>query len=664
MIVRPKLLFPPAPPFLITAGLLMWGWQCEFLIYALLMALSLESARWIQGRVPITEKEFNLIADLSSVIFVVAVVYIFSTRSYHGIFIILGLLPFFFYPLILAQTWSVQGHITPGVLFMSLRRLERNGMSPVNMEIDLSYPYLFASMIAASAGNHHEIIFYICVVVLLAWTLWTLRPKHSHPAVWLLMFTLAGAGGLAGQAGMEKLQAMAEASVLQWFDQFMWRSRDPLRASTAIGSLGKLKLSDRIVARITPLEKPLQKPLLLRESSYTNYAYSVWTNYQNTLSIIDATRTNFWIIDDTINPDDKLRISFFMDNETAIVPIPLGLANLSYVTAAQVEHSAYGALSIELNPGWIKYDTAFNQQQIQDAPPSKEDMEIPSIYAAELKQLADELGLPAQTPQERINTVKKFFADNFTYSVTQNQRYTRAGYLTKFLFEDRKGHCEYFATATALLLRAANVPTRYVVGYAVDEYSTLEQQYIARARHAHSWVQVYADSQWQTLDTTPAVWAPMEAEDQSALEPLLDLWSWAAYKLATWDSEDTENGTTILIWLLLPFLAYYIWRVFIRGRMQRGTKDKQKGNVIPVKQAGLDSIFYALVQELEQRYTPRLPGETLMTWLAKIEKNFTNSELRELLALHYRYRFDPLGLSEAEKRFFYNKANALLTIIL
>src|SRR5690606_11216959 len=120
--------------------------------------------------------------------------------------------------------------------------------------------------------------------------------------------------------------------------------------------------------------------------------------------------------------------------ETAIVPVPMGLSSISNVQAAQIEHSAYGALSIELNPGWIKYDTHFNNKHINDALPDKEDLDIPRIYVDELHELAAQLGLGYLSPEQKVATVKQFFAENFEYSLTQTERYPRGKYLSKFLF--------------------------------------------------------------------------------------------------------------------------------------------------------------------------------------------------------------------------------------
>lgn len=639
---------PATIPLMNGMALVLWGWQCNFLIYAIPMALVLELSRIIPWKIPISDIEFNRISDLSSLIFLAAVIYIFTTRSYHGIYTILALLPFLLFLLILAQQYSVQGFIKPSALFISLRRIEAINTGTYK-GIDLSYPYLFVCILSASAGNHHASIYYIFTVILISWTLWYLKPAFTRTYLWIFLVITAAVAGYGVQLEMKQLQTIAESTFLDWIDQFMWRSRDPRRTSTSIGSLGRLKLSDRIMVRVNTHGKILKEPLLLREATYINYIYGVWTNYQTTLRIIDPTADGKrWIIDNNISTPEILTISFFMDDETAIVPVPAGLGSITNVTAAQIEYSAYGALSIELNPGWIIYDAIYNKNQIYDALPTKEDLEIPSNYKDQLERLSTRLGLENLKPADKVSSLKKYFADNFEYSLTQSERYPKGRYLSKFLFERKKGHCEYFATATTLLLRAAGIPARYVVGYAIDEYSDLEGQYIGRARHAHSWAQAYVNDKWQVVDTTPPVWVPLEAKDGSVMEPLIDVWSWIIYKLVTWDKNDSKDVGNLFIWLLLPILFYYLWRIFVKDRIYFTGKRPEEIQ-LKAAYAGTDSAFYKLLPVLEKHFMPRKPGETLTAWIAGIERKTPELKLQELLILHYRYRFDPAGLGKDEE---------------
>jgi hypothetical protein len=76
--------------------------------------------------------------------------------------------------------------------------------------------------------------------------------------------------------------------------------------------------------------------------------------------------------------------------------------------------------------------------------------------------------------------------------------------LPHFLFETRAGHCEYFASSLAVMLRTLGIPTREVNGFLPGEYNDLGEDYIVRASDAHSWVEVYFPGNgWITFDPTP-----------------------------------------------------------------------------------------------------------------------------------------------------------------
>jgi transglutaminase-like putative cysteine protease len=76
--------------------------------------------------------------------------------------------------------------------------------------------------------------------------------------------------------------------------------------------------------------------------------------------------------------------------------------------------------------------------------------------------------------------------------------------LASFLFEVKSGHCEYFATAMAVLLRVAGIPSRLVTGYYGGKYIDRGSYYAVRQGDAHSWVEVYfPDDGWITYDPTP-----------------------------------------------------------------------------------------------------------------------------------------------------------------
>jgi transglutaminase-like putative cysteine protease len=78
--------------------------------------------------------------------------------------------------------------------------------------------------------------------------------------------------------------------------------------------------------------------------------------------------------------------------------------------------------------------------------------------------------------------------------------------LADFLFRVRAGHCEYFATAMAVMLRTLRIPARVVNGFQSGEYNSAADAYVVRQADAHSWVEVYfpETNSWVTFDPTPA----------------------------------------------------------------------------------------------------------------------------------------------------------------
>jgi len=75
----------------------------------------------------------------------------------------------------------------------------------------------------------------------------------------------------------------------------------------------------------------------------------------------------------------------------------------------------------------------------------------------------------------------------------------------EFLFETKAGHCEYFASAFTLLLRAVGVPTRLVVGYRGGIWLEEEESYFVTQDRAHAWTEVHVDGRgWVRFDPTPA----------------------------------------------------------------------------------------------------------------------------------------------------------------
>jgi transglutaminase-like putative cysteine protease len=99
--------------------------------------------------------------------------------------------------------------------------------------------------------------------------------------------------------------------------------------------------------------------------------------------------------------------------------------------------------------------------------------------------------------------IEAYLRDNFGYSL--ERKASGADPLADFLFNVQSGHCEYFSTAMAIMLRTRGVPARVVNGFLPGEFNETADAYTVRQSDAHSWVEVYfpETNSWVTFDPTP-----------------------------------------------------------------------------------------------------------------------------------------------------------------
>ncbi len=111
----------------------------------------------------------------------------------------------------------------------------------------------------------------------------------------------------------------------------------------------------------------------------------------------------------------------------------------------------------------------------------------------------------------RARALEAFLRDSrqFSYTLRMEPVDTSLDPVEDFLLNRKEGHCEYFASALALLLRSIDIPSRLVNGFKGGDWNDLTQTMNVRQKHAHSWVEAYIgkgkDNQpiWITLDPTP-----------------------------------------------------------------------------------------------------------------------------------------------------------------
>ena len=122
-----------------------------------------------------------------------------------------------------------------------------------------------------------------------------------------------------------------------------------------------------------------------------------------------------------------------------------------------------------------------------------------------IPRLAAQITSSSTTDYDKAAALENYLKTRFGYTL-QLPRTKVKDPVANFLFERRQGHCEYFASAMAVMLRTLGIPSRVVNGFHSDEFNDLTDNYVVRARNAHSWVEAYFPGYgWQTFDPTPSV---------------------------------------------------------------------------------------------------------------------------------------------------------------
>ena len=141
------------------------------------------------------------------------------------------------------------------------------------------------------------------------------------------------------------------------------------------------------------------------------------------------------------------------------------------------------------------------------------------------------------------------------------------------------------------------------------------------------------------------------------------MWAWVTFKFAEWKWVERDNDlTTYAAWLLLPLFLFLAWRLYFTEWVARG--EEGEGASTPRQDwPGNDSEWYKIANRLHAFGIVRHPWESFSQWLQRIRSTKTGSladSLDAILSLHYRYRFDPNGITKAERETLTSHANAWL----
>lgn len=136
-------------------------------------------------------------------------------------------------------------------------------------------------------------------------------------------------------------------------------------------------------------------------------------------------------------------------------------------------------------------------------------LQLPSDMPARVVRLAQELTQGADTPYQKAVAIRDYLR-TLDYQLDISAAPHGTDGVDYFLFGSQKGHCQYFASAMAVLLRASGVPSRMVAGYAPEEVIAgpsdgWQALYTFVARNSHAWCEVFFPTYgWIAFEPTPS----------------------------------------------------------------------------------------------------------------------------------------------------------------
>jgi transglutaminase-like putative cysteine protease len=266
--------------------------------------------------------------------------------------------------------------------------------------------------------------------------------------------------------------------------------------------------------------------------------------------------------------------------------------------------------------------------------PRPADLTVPPRLRGPLHALALEWVRGTKNVEEALAALEAHLRREYTYSL-ETQPARGVDPVLDFLTGSRRGYCEHFASALALLARTLGIPTRLVLGYRVGERNPLLSHYVVRKKNAHAWVEAFVPGGgWMTVDPTPMTELPQNAlHDEDGATASIDALA------SAWDR--TERWLAARSVTELGAAATLGFAIFALQRWWR-----RRAKSAPVATDGLGFSpptegFARLERALARRGLGRALGEPIERWAARLPEPALADVLRRYAAVRYGSKKDP-----------------------
>ncbi|MEJ5338784.1 MAG: DUF3488 and transglutaminase-like domain-containing protein [Aquificaceae bacterium] len=268
-----------------------------------------------------------------------------------------------------------------------------------------------------------------------------------------------------------------------------------LAESVSLGKVGEIQEDNTVVLRAYGLPQHMKEPYW-RAVVFGSYVKGTWLRVKEEAFQMPAGGGNLLY---------TLVLEPSFDNMIPALDYPYrvlsveGMSSNAYMTTGNTLR-----LDREINRAIRVKVSSSNSLYLEEDPGDY--LQVPQDVSPNLKRLAEDLSRDTKSDAEKLRRVVEHFSKGYQYSL-KLEKY-EGDPLDYFLFVSRKGNCEYYASATALLLRLMGVPARVVGGYRGALWNQYGGYHIVTNSMAHVWVEAYVNGRWLRVDTTPSYTSP------------------------------------------------------------------------------------------------------------------------------------------------------------
>ena len=296
-------------------------------------------------------------------------------------------------------------------------------------------------------------------------------------------------------------------------------------------------------------------------------------------------------------------------------------------------------------------------------------LNLPRNLDPRIDRLASTIFAGCNTTSEKIDAVIRHFRTNYTYLLGLDAPSDRDK-LTYFLLEESTGYCEYFASGAAMLLRLADVPTRYITGFLVTQKSAQGDMWIARNMDAHAWVEAWDQEQnkWTIVEATVGQDLTTMSLDEQAVSTsgstsaflsqfLRALYEYGLFGVLGWLLTSYSLRTGLILMVIFCGTALIV-KLLRRRKTKKSQSRAQSIAMINPMLVGLHKMLAGMDRKVKAAGLRRDISETLHAFSGRLRKRDMGDGLwtkisdwyLEYAGLRYRRKISSRHLEQLQQR--------------